>query len=167
MKQRNNFFVRKNGRVWYEYERYVREHMEEHHLHRIRHLRVLFKLNWFYRIKKGNTPYLYWDVPLEPQVEEKGSEIKSDIPRIENVKKEEKKNNREVKKEVVEKKEIYPESYDSGMKRMDAYHYAQRLFKYDAVSFDLFDTLILRKVYEPTDIFMIVGNRLNIYRFNL
>lgn len=61
-----NYFVRKNGRVWYEYERYVRENMVEHRLHRFRHLRVLIKLNWFYRVKKGNTPYLYWDTPVEP-----------------------------------------------------------------------------------------------------
>lgn len=61
-----NYFVRKNGRVWYEYERYVRENMAEHRLHRFRHIKVLIKLNWFYRVKKGNTPFLYWDVPLEP-----------------------------------------------------------------------------------------------------
>lgn len=58
--------VRKNGRVWYEYERYVNEHMEEHRRHRFNHIKVLLELNWFYRIKKGNSPYLYWDVPLTP-----------------------------------------------------------------------------------------------------
>lgn len=61
-----NYFVRKNGRVWYEYERYVREHIEEHRLHRFNHICLLMKLNWFYRVKKGNTPYLYWDTPLKP-----------------------------------------------------------------------------------------------------
>ncbi len=51
-----DFFVRKNRRVCYEYERYVREHIEEHHLHRLAHIKLLIKLNWFYRIKKENTP---------------------------------------------------------------------------------------------------------------
>jgi hypothetical protein len=59
-----DFFVRKNGRVWYEYERYVREHIQEHYLHRFRHIKLLIKLNWFYRVKRGNTPYIYWDEPL-------------------------------------------------------------------------------------------------------
>lgn len=59
--------VKKNGRVWYEYERYVREHMVEHKTHRLRHIIILLKLNWFYRVKKGNTPYLYWDTPLDPE----------------------------------------------------------------------------------------------------
>ena len=45
-----DFFVRKNGRVQYEYERYVREHIDEHYLHRLRHLRLLLQLNWFYRL---------------------------------------------------------------------------------------------------------------------
>ncbi len=62
-----NALVRKNGRVWYEYERYVREHMVEYHQNRFARLKILFKLNWFYRVKKGNTPYLYWDTPLIPE----------------------------------------------------------------------------------------------------
>ena len=77
-----NYFVKKNGRVWYEYERYVREHIEEHRLHRFRHLKVLIKLNWFYRVKKGNTPYLYWDTPLQP-VSSNGNKQKKKLPYLE------------------------------------------------------------------------------------
>ena len=62
-----NKCVRENGRVWYEYERYVKEHITEHDTHRLQHLLVLFKLNWFYRVKKGNTPYLYRDVPMHSE----------------------------------------------------------------------------------------------------
>lgn len=56
-----NFIVRKNENVCYEYERYVKENLEEHFRHRIKHMILLMKLNWFYRIKKNTTPYLYWD----------------------------------------------------------------------------------------------------------
>lgn len=148
-----NFFVRTNGRVWYEYERYVREHMEEHRLHRFRHLRVLLKLNWFYRVKKGNTPYLYWDVPLQPitndsimkETEKKGKQkslIDSDIDN-----------------------DQYIESILSQKRRMEPYHYAQSIMKHDVISFDMFDTLVVRKVDEPTDIFEIVGHKLGISNY--
>ncbi|MBE5899672.1 MAG: hypothetical protein E7279_08735 [Lachnospiraceae bacterium] len=63
--------MRKNGRVWYEYERYVREHMEEHKTHRLKHIGVLIKLNWFYRIRKKGVPYLYPDVPVNPNAKAK------------------------------------------------------------------------------------------------
>ena len=63
--------VKRNECVRYEYERYVREHLEEHRLHRFRHIKLLLKLNWFYRVKKADTPYLYWDVPFEGNLEKK------------------------------------------------------------------------------------------------
>lgn len=53
--------VRTNEHVRYEYERYVREHIEEHRLQRWRHIRLLVKLNWFYRVKKSQPPYIFFD----------------------------------------------------------------------------------------------------------
>lgn len=133
-----NWFVRKNGRIWYEYERYVREHIEEHYLHRLRHIRLLLKLNWFYRVKKGNTPYLYWDVPLNPD-------------------------------EMVGLQEKEPERGETSEyiknKRPTSYSIAMGLRDYDIISFDIFDTLILRKLDAPEDIFMVVGEKLGIYDF--
>ena len=41
----------------------------------------------------------------------------------------------------------------------------QKLEKIDIVSFDVFDTLILRAVKNPKDLFVLVGNRLQIPRF--
>lgn len=38
---------------------------------------------------------------------------------------------------------------------------AKKFLQYDVVSFDIFDTLILRPVANPADVFMIVGKRLN------
>ena len=56
-----DYFVRKNERVRYEYERYVIEHIEEHKRHRIRHIILLLKLNWFYRVLHKDASYIYWD----------------------------------------------------------------------------------------------------------
>ena len=42
---------------------------------------------------------------------------------------------------------------------------ARRFLQYDVVSFDIFDTLVLRPVAAPTDLFMIVGKRLKQIEF--
>jgi len=51
-----------------------------------------------------------------------------------------------------------PESEVS--KRQPVLLFARELLKYDVVSFDIFDTLILRPFAKPSDLFMIVGNKL-------
>lgn len=132
-----NYFVRTNGRVWYEYERYVRENIEEHRLHRLKHLRLLLKLNWFYRVKKGNTPYLYWDVPLNPKQSDSSPNK--------------------------EKTNVVSEYLSE--KRCTAYAFAMGLKEYDVISFDAFDTLIFRKLGEPEHVFMLVGQKLGIYDY--
>ena len=132
-----NYFVRKNGRVWYEYERYVREHMEEHRLHRFRHLRVLFKLNWFYRVKKGNTPYLFWDVPVS------GSINKNETPKIEKEKNLNKSKKSEKKTKFIKQNEneiIYKYRGESFLTNQEeAFFLVKKLLKYDVVIFDLFE----------------------------
>lgn len=143
-----NYFVRKNGRIWYEYERYVREHLEEHHLHRFKHLKLLLKLNWFYRVKKRNTPYLYWDVPIEPNACLNQADIK--------------KENIINRKSNVEKK-IYPESI--AYRRKEVEEFADELLKYDIISFDIFDTLIFRPFSSPRDIFNVLAIEMEYARF--
>lgn len=56
-------------------------------------------------------------------------------------------------------------SESEAFKRRDAIHFAKDLLKYDVISFDIFDTLILRPFAKPVDIFMIVGKRLNKIEF--
>lgn len=124
-----DFFVRKNGRVRYEYERYVREHLEEHRTKPAKHAWLLIKLNWFYRVKKGNTPYLYWDEPLNEVT----------------IKMDEKKNNH---KFFPESKVFCREETDSLIKKFMAY---------DVICFDVFDTLIFRCVDEPQSVFELMG----------
>lgn len=44
--------------------------------------------------------------------------------------------------------------------RVEAHHFAKSLMIYDVISFDIFDTLILRPFDNPTSLFNIVGERL-------
>ena len=37
----------------------------------------------------------------------------------------------------------------------------KKLLKYDVISFDIFDTLITRRIYKPEDIYSFIGNELN------
>lgn len=50
-------------------------------------------------------------------------------------------------------------------KRRKEIHLAKDLMAYDVISFDIFDTLILRPFAKPTDLFMVVGNKLKIIDF--
>lgn len=60
-----NFLVRKNPNVRYEYERYVMEHISEHYTNRFKHLKILFALNWHYRIKNNKGNLIYFDNAIE------------------------------------------------------------------------------------------------------
>lgn len=134
------FFVRKNGRVWYEYERYVREHIQEHHLHRFAHIKLLVKLNWFYRVKKENTPYLYWDEPLDPKENAQKSIAYSNS-----------------KSELTNSKWICNAFWESESKSYSSWkevHLVKRFLEYEYVVFDIFDTLI----------YLGVRNKINFYR---
>lgn len=50
-------------------------------------------------------------------------------------------------------------------KREEPIFFAKRLMPFDIISFDIFDTLILRTFSNPTDLFMVVGNKLNLTNF--
>lgn len=45
------------------------------------------------------------------------------------------------------------------------YAFAKILMAYDAVSFDIFDTLIMRKLNNPNEVFSLVGEKLGIFNF--
>ena len=55
------YLVEKNPNVKYEYERYVQENLQEHYTNRLKHWRILFSLNWHYRVRKKTQPLLFWD----------------------------------------------------------------------------------------------------------
>lgn len=50
-------------------------------------------------------------------------------------------------------------------KRKKEIHLVNDLMQYDVISFDIFDTLVLRPFAKPTDLFMVVGNKLKILNF--
>lgn len=132
-----NSVVHGNGRVWYEYERFVRENMEEHEKKRIKHHWLLLKLNWYYRIKKATKPFLYPDVPLKPN------------------------------KVVSSKKTPYLDGCESEITNMpDPISLASKLLKYDVISFDIFDTLVFRPFAHPVDTYMILGQKIGLYRYS-
>lgn len=182
-----NQFVRKNENVRREYERYVQEHIEEHYTNRSRQWKILWKLNWHYRVKKATTPMLYWDwdqpalpdnqaaapapvekviikevyvpVPQEPEtpkipepVEEK---VVYDIPPKSKLKLP------EAKPKVAPR---YTTLSDKN-KRLAPFFLAKNLLTYDVISFDIFDTLILRPFKAPEDLFVLIGEKLNIIDF--
>ena len=50
-------------------------------------------------------------------------------------------------------------------KRMSAMNFAKSLMPYETVSFDIFDTLLFRPFAKPSDLFILVGERLDIMDF--
>lgn len=49
--------------------------------------------------------------------------------------------------------------------RKDNLQYIEKLMKYDIVSFDMFDTLILREIIDSSDVFYLVGMKLQVKGF--
>lgn len=138
-----NYFVRKNGRVCYEYERYVREHLVEHRLHRLRHLRLLLKLNWHYCVKKNTLPFLYWDEAGIINTEKKTN----------------------IQPEQINEGNVFNGIESESIDLPDAYHFAKKLMRYNVISFDIFDTLLFRKVAKPTDVFLFIQIKNKIEKF--
>lgn len=63
-------------------------------------------------------------------------------------------------------KKLYSEGSESSLsKRESPVDMAQKLAQYDVVSFDVFDTLILRPFSKPTDVFFFVGEKLGYLDF--
>ncbi len=57
------------------------------------------------------------------------------------------------------------QSESSLSKREAPEEFAKRLAQYDVISFDVFDTLVLRPFVAPTDLFFIIGDKLNYLDF--
>lgn len=156
-----NWAVRKNEKVRYEYERYVMEHTVEHYEHRFLHWKMLWKLNWHYRIRKKKTPLLYWDInPKQEGTEQKKVGQKVAASTIQGSGK--------AKSQPNSKKEKLP-YLDGAESRLfnnkEAHYIAKDFLQYDAVSFDIFDTLIFRPFAKPADLFYVIGEKLGIDSF--
>ncbi len=65
-----------------------------------------------------------------------------------------------------EKKELYVKGSESSISgRESPKELAEELARYDVISFDVFDTLIFRPFSSPTDLFYLLGNKLNYMDF--
>lgn len=133
-----DYVVRKNENVRYEYERYVMEHTIEHYENRIKHWKILWKLNWHYRVKRKSDKMLYFDFQSQKEEKKVKSEKKQD-----------------------DKLLYYLNDYE----RPTVNQLVAKLIDYDVISFDIFDTLIYRKVEKPNDIFNIMSAEMGLNDF--
>lgn len=167
-----NYAVKRNSNVQREYERYVMENIDEHKKHRFAHWKVLFKLNWHYRIKRKKEPLLY----KEDVVNNISKAVNNGTAKVTSVKADNNakktvvaKNTNDVKQDAkanVNGKLPYLDGAESGLFQRKSPHYACRtLSEYDIISFDIFDTLVFRPFAKPADLFMILGERLEIQNF--
>lgn len=144
--------VEKNAYVENDYKEYVNNHKEEHEQHRFRHWMLLLKLNWHYRVKKRTKPY-FANIVQPNNTGNNQAFSKTPTP----------------VKPAPTKPAINAPYMDNleALKRGDesAYRFASGLFKYDVVSFDIFDTLILRRLHEPKAVFALVGEKLGVFNF--
>ena len=158
--------VRKNENVQYEYERYVMEHIEEHHKNHGKHWEILFKLKWHYQVKKKKEPLIYKDnlsqqnVSILPNEITPAMTINHENPNSQIV-------TSNQSSAVAQEDTLYQKvkpiqiSESSRLNRAKPFHFVLDLLKYDVISFDIFDTLILRPFAQPIDVFNIVGKRIN------
>lgn len=144
-----NWAVRKNEDVRYEYERYVMENIKEHYESHFKHWKILWKLNWHYRVKKKSEPMLYFEKSTSNK-EFKIKKNRSEIKKKENLSK-------------VKESQVYFDFPESRVcERKESIILLKELMKYDVISFDMFDTLIFRCFNNPKDVFWLIGNELKI-----
>ena len=168
-----NQLVRKNEDVSREYERYVMEHIDEHYENRLKHWNVLRSLIWHYRIRGKKEPLLYWDGEQAPvQIQESGQQTTGQQALSGSRGQEGTRGQQghgsggSQEKKKAEKKLPYLAGAESDiLKRPKPHHFVKQFLKYDIVSFDIFDTLLLRPLARPVDLFMIVGEKLGIMDF--
>ena len=149
-----NYYVCRDERIRYEYERYVIEHMEEHRLFRTRHWKLLFKLNWFYGVRKQSGPYMYLDMDMN-RISNSDGCVENDGSSDKNTSLIVKDNN----KEKINKK-------SNQVKSIKPYFYMKSLLSYDVISFDVFDTLLFRPFLNPYDMFIMLENDFKLLNFD-
>lgn len=153
-----NYFVRKNTNVQREYERYVMEHIEEHKKHRLSHWKILCKLNWHYRVKKKTTAMFYPIVDMT-QVNDSNMESNTNVSDMANsvLQPAPKPAPKPVPRNPLLPYVDGPES--EFFSRPFPHHFIKSLLDFDVISFDIFDTLILRPFEKPTDLFYLLEKK--------
>ena len=129
------YFAEKNANVRREYEPYVKSHPHKYEGRPWKRWCLLIRLNWWHRVC-GHSRSLVWHGASRPV----SSRPALRLP--------------------------YLEGAESTLsKRRPIIYFVKDLLTYDIISFDIFDTLILRPFARPDDLFMIVGNRLGVPEF--
>lgn len=163
--------VRKNENVKREYERYVMEHIAEHYESRFKHWKILWKLNWHYRVKKSDKPLLYWDNDVKPAIATNSptSNSASVVKAKENISSANVVQQNNVTNANVSKKMVslpYLEGAESRAERwISPPDLLRMLMNYDVISFDIFDTLLFRPFEKPQDMFFLLGEKLDTFKF--
>lgn len=161
-----NFAVRKNENVRKQYEEYVINNIDEHKKKRLRHWRILVKLNWHYRVRKKTEPLVLKGSKKTDIVEDKMKnnvvEMSSSKPVAIPVPKPAPAPAPKPAPAPVPRNPIL--AYSDGPEseaypRTQPHHMVKRLLEFDVISFDIFDTLILRPFSKPTDMFYLLDDR--------
>lgn len=176
-----NKIVKTDSRVNYEYSRYVWENITEHRTKRGKRWRFLFRLIWHYRIRKKEG-YYHYPLPQNENIihetEDKCDQLKRErdnntsVVRNKSVDINKSKTVTTIKSiDINKSKTIVPnyildcsESALTG--RVKPYIWVKGMMGYDLISFDIFDTLLLRKISNPRDLFIMLGNELKIVSFS-
>lgn len=148
-----NFVVRKNADVRYEYERYVMENIAEHDKHRLSHWKVLGKLFIHYRIKKQKERLYYKEEKSQVFNPRQPIPVVKPTPKV---------------KSAVNISFAYPEimkAESTCYNQLPPHQFVKRLLQYDVISFDVFDTLLLRSISEPKSVYTLIGERLDYLSF--
>ena len=164
-----NYFVRKNDSVQYEYERYVREHIEEHRLHKWIHIKLLIKLNWHYRIKKNKTPYIYFDDLTKKMNEKSDCSENNKSSKVRKTKVESTgllENYEQIEANNTGwKSNAYIGSESRSYTSWKAVHLVKRFLEYDYIVFDAFHTLIYFGIRNDKAFYQILEEEFQISRF--
>ena len=161
-----NYFVKRNSNVQREYERYVMDNIEEHKKHRLAHWKLLFKLNWHYRVRGKKEPLIYKELAVNnvptvinnmlPSEEKTNVQDNDNKCTVANIK----------TNTTTANKLPYLDGAESELFKRKLPHYAcKTLAKYDIISFDIFDTLVFRPFAKPADLFIILGEQLGVQNF--
>ncbi len=182
-----NYFVRKNKDVQYEYERYVQENIEEHYKKRFSHWKVLFSLNWHYRVRKKKEPLMYGDwydtnenrtlaLPdksqqkTAPAATKAGPAATKAGPAATKAGSAATKTASAATKAAPVSAKMVNKPFMSGAESrstrwIPAIDLVRSLMKYDVISFDIFDTLIFRPLDRPDSVFILLGQELDMLDF--
>lgn len=153
-----NWLVRRNPDVQYEYERYVMENIKEHYESHSKHWKILLKLKWHYQVKKNTGRMIFFDEAAKGKI----VNVKPTVEKKSRVSSEKEEKNSDVKNVSKEEKILY---YENDFKRESVNKFVAAIVDYDVISFDIFDTLIYRKVEKPNDIFNIMSAEMNMNDF--